>query len=65
MKFGKEESIQKLDQCQALFQIHLLVTQRPLVTNINQKECHGEAASVPDLSVITMTFCTCDLWFCP
>ncbi len=27
MKFGKEESIQKLDQCQALFQIHLLVTQ--------------------------------------
>ena len=27
MKFGKEESIQKLDQCRALFQIHLLVTQ--------------------------------------
>ena len=38
MKFGKEESIQKLDQCQALFQIHLLVTQRPLVTNVNQKK---------------------------
>ncbi len=27
MKFGKEESIQKLDECWALFQIHLLVTQ--------------------------------------
>ncbi len=27
MKFGKEESIQKLDQYRALFQIHLPVTQ--------------------------------------
>ena len=26
-KFGKEESILKLDKCQALFKIHLLVTQ--------------------------------------
>ncbi len=26
MKFGKKESIQKLDQCPALFQIHLMVT---------------------------------------
>ncbi len=27
MKFGKEESILKLDKCQALFQIHLLAAQ--------------------------------------
>ncbi len=26
MKFGKKEIIKKLDQCQALFQINLLVT---------------------------------------
>ncbi len=66
MKFGKEETVQKLDQCQALFQIHLLVTLWwPLVTNIKQKECRGQATPVPDLRVITMTFCTCDVWFCP
>ncbi len=28
-KFGKEESIQKLDKCRALFQNQLLVTQDP------------------------------------
>ena len=29
MKFGKEESILKLDKCRALFQIHLLAAQDP------------------------------------
>ncbi len=44
MKFGKDESILKLDKCWALFQIHLLVTQDPcMATNINQEKCLGEA----------------------
>ncbi len=52
MKFVKEESIQKLDQCGALFQIHLLVTQdlwRRISISVSQpvKLAHGSVFHLP------------------
>ena len=49
---GKEESIQKLDQCGALFQIHLLVTQdlwRRISISVSQpvKLAHGSVFHLP------------------
>ena len=61
MKFGKEESIQKLDQCRALFRIHLLVTQDLWLRisprkSVTVKLAHGSARlSSPSWGALQVT----------
>ncbi len=45
MKLCKEESIPKLDKCQALFKNHLLVAQNLWGPKTTRNSVHGQAGS--------------------